>query len=143
VDDAPRVSASSVAANALPEAFSGVRQASKFLRDNGVPRSIRKQVLESFDRQSMRLRVAGDSEFGLRYFDDINAFARGRYVFGELPATRSSLALPANWNQMTYLRQFRVRPGTTMLEGPAAPQGFYPGGQIQRYILNLDDLLDP
>lgn len=130
-------------ANATPEAYAGVRQASQYLREAGVPRHIRKQVLESFDRQAMRVRVAGEAEFGIRYFDNVNAWPKGRYLFEQFPATRNSLALPPNWNQMTHFKQFQIRQGTTILEGPAARQGFYPGGQVQKYIANLDDLLDP
>ena len=130
-------------AHATPEAYAGVRQASQYLRETGVPRHIRKQVLESFDRQAIRVRVAGEAEYGIRYFDNINAWPKGRYLFEQFPATRNSLALPPNWNQMTHFKQFQIRPGTIILEGPAARQGFYPGGQIQKYIANLDDLLNP
>ncbi len=129
--------------HATPEAYAGVRQASQQLRDAGVPRHIRKQVLESFDRKAMQVRVAGDAEYGIRYFDNVNAWPKGRYLFEEFPATRNSLALPTDWNQMTHFRQFQIRPGTTIFEGPAARQGFYPGGQIQKYIADLDNLIAP
>lgn len=130
-------------ANATPEAYAGVRQASQQMREAGVPRHIRKQVLESFDRKAMRVRVVGEAEYGIRYYDNVNAWPRGRYLFEQFPGTRNSLALPPDWNQMTHFRQWRIRPGTTIFEGPAARQGSYPGGQAQKYIGNLDDLIDP
>ncbi len=40
---------------------------------------------------------------------------------------------------MTYFSQFKVTPGVTIIEGKAAAQGVgLPGGQIQKYISNLD-----
>lgn len=131
------------AVGATSEAYAGVRQASQQLRDAGVPRHIRKQVLESFDRKALQVRVAGEAEYGIRYFDNINAWPKGRFLFNEFPATRNSLALPTDWNQMTHFRQFQIRPGTTIFEGPAARQGFYPGGQVQKYIADLNNLIDP
>jgi len=128
---------------ATPEAYAGVKQTSEYLQKEGVPRHIRKKVLESFDRKSMELRIAGDFEYGLRYYDNINAMPKGRYLFEQFPANRNSLALPPEWNEMLYFKQFQIRPGTKFLEGPAAAQGLYPGGQKQRYILDLADLLEP
>ena len=129
---------------ATREPYEGVREASAYLRVQGVPRPIRKQVLESFDRRAMRLRLAGEQEFGVRYYDQILAFPRGRTLFETFPASRSSLALKPEWNQMRFLKQWRIRPGTKVFEGPAAPQGLaLPGGQTQKYILQLEDLLEP
>ncbi|MCH2074455.1 MAG: hypothetical protein MK130_06295, partial [Puniceicoccaceae bacterium] len=139
------LSGSSVATNSVDDVYAGVRQASQTLKDAGVPRQYRKQILESFQRENIAVRTAGDAEFGIRYFDDVNAFAEGRYLFESFPATRQSLALPPNWNQMTNFRQFQIRPGATIIEGPAASQGlYYPGGQVQKYILNPStDLIAP
>jgi len=41
---------------------------------------------------------------------------------------------------MAYFAQFKVAPGTTMIDGRASAQGVgLSGGQIQKYILNLSD----
>nr|WP_241608694.1 hypothetical protein [Rosenbergiella epipactidis] len=73
--------------------FKGVKNASAYLKKQGVPRKFRKQTLESFEIASIRVRQATNSEYGLRYFDGINANARGRYIFEIFQATRGSLAV--------------------------------------------------
>ena len=91
----------------------------------------------------MGVRAAGDTEFGIRYYDNVNSWPKGRYLFETFPATRDGLALTPTWNQMTNFKQYQFRPGAPILEGPAAPQGYYPGGQKQKYVLNIDDLIGP
>lgn len=110
----------------------------------GVPRRFRKQILESFDVRTLRVRTAGDAEFGIRYFDNVDAFPRGRYLFETFPASRDSLALQIEWNQMTGFKQWQIRPGATVLEGATSPQGVWRGGQTQKYIFDpVADLLEP
>ena len=124
--------------------YAGVQEASAYLRAQGIPREIRKQVFQSFYMQTIKVRQAGVSEYGLRYFDNVNAFAEGRYLFETFPASRASLALDPRWNKMTYFTQWQIRPGATLFEGVASPQGGgLPGGQIQKYVPNINDLLSP
>jgi RHS repeat-associated protein len=131
-------------AESLPNRFSGVREASKYLQDMGVPRARRVEILQSFEVDAMRVRTAGANEFGLRYFSNPNR-AGGSYLFETFPASRSSLAIKPEWNSMSGFRQFQVRPGTTILEGPASAQGPYlPGGQTQKFVLDWkNDLFSP
>lgn len=43
---------------------------------------------------------------------------------------------------MTNIARFKVKPGTTIIKGKAAPQGLgLPGGQIQKYINDLERLI--
>jgi hypothetical protein len=127
-----------------PDQYDGVKAASSYLKEQGVPRAFRKQVLESFEIETINVRPATETEFGLRYFDGVNAQAKGRYLFETFPATRESLAVKTEWNQMTHLAQFKVSPGATLIEGRASSQGVgLSGGQIQKYILNLSDLTTP
>ncbi|PSH42179.1 hypothetical protein BA193_15740 [Yersinia pseudotuberculosis] len=124
-----------------PHPYQGVRDASEYLRSQNVPRDFRKQIIQSFDIETIKVRPATSNEYGLRYFDNVNALEKGRYIFETFPATRSSLAVKTEWNQMTYFSQFKVTPGVTIIEGKAAAQGVgLPGGQIQKYISNLDKL---
>ena len=45
-------------------------------------------------------------------------------------------------NHMTNIAQFKVKPGTTILEGKAIPQGFgLHGGQTQKYNNDLERLI--
>ncbi|MGV1826927.1 RHS repeat-associated core domain-containing protein [Agrobacterium vitis] len=132
-----------LSASPFLDPYRGVKDASKYLKDTGVPRQYRKQVLESFDRDAIQVRPAGPSEYGIRYFDRVNAQDKGRYLFETFPATRETLALDPKWNQMSEFKQWQISPGSMLIEGPAAPQGLgLPGGQIQKYIPNLNDLLE-
>lgn len=126
--------------------YDGVKQASEYLQSQGVPRAYRKQILESFDVETIKLQTAGDSTYGLRFYGG-NANAEGRYLFETFsPLTnRQNLALPYEWNSMTGIQQFQVRSGTTMITGKAAAQksfgSQYIGGANQWYINNLEDLI--
>jgi hypothetical protein len=37
---------------------------------------------------------------------------------------------------MAGFRQWQIVPGTPIIEGRAAAQGIYPGGQVQKFILD-------
>ena len=126
--------------NKTDDIYAGVKQASKYLKDQGVPRHNRKQILESFDVRTITVKKAGTNEFGLRYYDDINAQAKGRFLFDTFSASRNSLALPTEWNQMTKIKQWQIKEGATMFEGIAAPQQYYSGGRKQIFVPNLGDL---
>ena len=110
----------------------------------GVPRADRVRILQSFEVDAMRVRTAGQNEFGLRFFSDPNRIG-GSYLFETFPASRGSLAIKPEWSTMSGFRQFQVRPGATILEGPAAAQGpLLPGGQTQKFILDWrSDLIRP
>ncbi len=116
--------------------FSGVKEASRILKELGLPRTVRKNILESFDRRTIKVRTAKKNEFGIRYYDNIDAFANGRYVFETFPASRNSLALLPEWNRMTYFKQWKIKEGTLLFEGIAAPQKYLQGGQIQKFIVD-------
>ena len=126
--------------------YDGVKQASEYLQSQGVPRAYRKQILESFDVETIKLQTAGENTYGLRFYGG-NANAEGRYLFETFsPLTnRQNLALPYEWNNMTGIQQFQVRSGTTMITGKAAAQksfgSQYIGGANQWYINNLEDLI--
>lgn len=132
------------APSSMPNRFDGVRQASQYLQDMGVARADRVRILQSFEVDAMRVRTAGQSEFGLRFFSNPNR-AGGSYLFETFPASRGSLAIKPEWSTMSGFRQFQVRPGATILEGPAATQGaLLPGGQTQKFILDWRaDLISP
>jgi RHS repeat-associated protein len=116
--------------------FGGVREASAYLRSQGVSRMRRVEILQAFERGTITLREAGASEFGLRYFSEPGRTG-GSWLFETFPASRASLAVKPEWNAMTGFRQFQIRPRTPMIRGRAAPQGPYlPGGQPQSFILD-------
>ena len=133
----------------LNDPYIGVKQASEYLQSQGVPRQFRKTTLESFDIDTIKLDVAGSNTYGLRFYDVINATAKGRYLFETFSSqvNRSNLALPPEWNRMTGIQQWQVKPDTIIIKGKAGPQyqmgDQYIGGVEQWYITNLDDLIKP
>ena len=91
--------------------YEGVKKASEYLKSQEVPRKFRKQILDSFDVRTIKLEVAGESIYGLRFFDGVNADAKGRYLFETFNPLikRNNLALPHEWNAMTGLKQFHIK----------------------------------
>jgi len=124
--------------------YAGVKNASQHLKEAGISRGRRKEILESFDRETIKMRPAGESEYGLRYYDETKAYAKGRYLFETFPATRESLAVKREWNDMNKVQQWKIEPGTSMIEGRASAQGpCLPGGQVQKFVLDLNKLSKP
>jgi len=128
--------------------YSGVKEASDYLKSQGVPRQYRKQILESFDVRTIKMDVAGPNTYGLRFHDfGVNAQAKGRFLFESFtPLTnRRNLALPYEWNKMTGIKQWQIKPGTPIIKGTVAPKfqygSQYVGGETQWYINNIDNLL--
>lgn len=132
-------------ADAITDSYKGVKEASAYLQSQGVPHHIRKSVLESFEKQTIAVRPAGNAEYGLRYHDGgISAQEKGRYLFETFPASRESLAIKPGWNQMSGIKQWKIEEGTAIIEGRAAGQGpGLGGGQTQKYINNLSNLKEP
>ncbi|NOU62359.1 RHS repeat-associated core domain-containing protein [Marinifilum caeruleilacunae] len=129
--------------NGLTSTYDGVRAASAYLQKKGVPRVYRKEILQSFDVETISLRTAGNRTYGIRFYGGA-AEAKGRYLFPTFTnyTNRTGLALPNKWNNMTGLKQFKIRTNTTYIYGRAAPQGgIYTGGSYQMYIHNLKDLI--
>jgi len=89
------------------------------------------------------MRPAGESEFGIRFYDNIKAYPKGSTLFKTFPASRQSLAIRPEWNSMSEFIQWRIRPGTMLIEGRATSQGPYlSGGQIQIVVPSfLKDLI--
>lgn len=105
--------------------YQGARDASTYLRSMGVSRAQRKQVIDSFYFEIISVQKAGNNQFGTRFHDyGKTARAEGQYVFETLTSqtNRSGLALPPGWNGMTAIKQWQIKPGSTMIRGRAAPQ---------------------
>ena len=133
------------AVNRPSSAYDGVRVAAKYLQNAGVPRQYRKQILQSFEIETISMKAAGDNTFGLRFFDDVNAFAKGRYLFPNFgnSVNRVGLALPPKWNMMTSFKQWQIAPGSQYVFGRTASQGGrFTGGNYQMYVNDLSNLMD-
>jgi RHS repeat-associated protein len=135
---------------ALPNSYQGVKEASEYLKSQGISRYKRKEILESFEVGTIKIETAGDNTFGLRFHDNgVNAYPQGSYLFetfGTL-TNRNNLALPPDWNGMTGIKQWQVPSGTPMITGKAAPQyqfgPQYVGGANQWWIMDRTKLIEP
>ncbi|MDR0953452.1 MAG: hemagglutinin repeat-containing protein [Elusimicrobiota bacterium] len=119
--------------DSLPNQYQEVKEASKYLQDLGISRLDRVKILQSFNPQNMSVNVAGDATYALRYYDIFDAKPNGPFLFPTFTnqSTRSGMAILSDWNKMTNIQQFQLRPGSVYIQGTAAPQGFYPGGSQQ------------
>lgn len=133
----------SVATNTTTGQHDGVRQLSQTLRDAGVPRTDRVDLINSFREGSIVARQASGNENLLRFFGG-DAQQLGRFLTPNFPqgSARSLLALPPN-NAVTGLGQFNLRQGATFFEGTVAPNFGKPGGGTQIFVPNLNDLVKP
>lgn len=91
--------------------------------------------------------VAEENTYGLRFFGTppkpyrgIGVKAKGSYLFETftLQINRTNLAIPPNWNKMTKLHQWQIKPGTHIIRGDVAPQlnfgSQYVGGAKQMWV---------
>lgn len=51
------------------------------MRNAGVPIDKRYQVLKSFDVNSIKVITATENTYGLRFYDNVYAYSKGRYLF--------------------------------------------------------------
>jgi hypothetical protein len=123
------------------EPYSGVKMASQYLIDMGLPRNVRKEILEAFNVGTIKMEVAGNSTYGIRFYGG-NARANGPYLFETFGqgSNRANMALPPQWNSMTAIQQWKIKPGTKYISGNAASQfsygSVYVGGSKQYWIPN-------
>ena len=126
--------------NPYDDCFKGVKLASQYLREMGVSRAKRKEILESFEIGTIKVQKAGVNEYGIRFFGG-NAQPMEQFLsdtFGPM-TNRANLALPPKWNSMTGIKQWKIKPETTMIKGKVTPQlnegPQYIGGANQIFIL--------
>jgi hypothetical protein len=124
----------------MPHRLAGAKAALQYLKDQGLTKIQRRDVLSTFNLETVKLRYAGVDEYGIRYFDNSNASPRGRFMFETFPGSREGLALKSEWNQMQGIKQWKIDPGTIVIEGETSPQGIWGGGQKQKYIFDKNAL---
>jgi len=123
------------------DSYVGVREASQYLKDMGMPRYYRKDILESFDVRTIKVERAKADSYGIRFYGG-NAKANGPYLFETFtPQTnRTNLALPPEWNAMSGIKQWKIKEGTSIFTGRAASQlqfgSQYVGGAKQIWVPN-------
>ena len=90
--------------------YKGVQEASQILKERGLPRQVRKNILQSFDVRTIKVRLARTNEYGIRFHDKgLKATANGRYLFKTFPASRNSLAIKPEWNNMKDIKQWQIK----------------------------------
>ena len=73
-------------------------------------RTIPKNILQSFDVRTIKVRLARTNEYGIRSHDKgLKATVNGRYLFETFPASRNSLAIKPEWNNMTDIKQWQIK----------------------------------
>ncbi|MBT0813070.1 hypothetical protein KIH41_17410 [Litoribacter ruber] len=81
-----------------------------------------------------------------RYYDNVGAFAKGRYMANPSSITgnrfidRMGLALRPKWNEMTKVAHWNLPKGTTVYKGKAAMQFPWIGGRTQYFVPNLNNI---
>jgi len=145
VDDAlaPAVKRLNAQIDEIGNSYNGVKETSNFLKNEGVSRIRRKEILESFEIETISLKRADNNTFGLRFYGG-DAQKVGRYLFPTFTnyTNRQGLALPIKWNNtMDGIQQFRLDINTPYIYGRAASQaGIYKGGSYQMYINNTNKM---
>lgn len=132
--------------------YEGVRELSGLLRDAGLSRKQRLDIINSFEEGSIIARRADGTENVIRFFGG-DADELGRFVTPTFPQgnARSVLALPGPnralgheyGNTAQYFTQYNLRANARFFEGTVAPNFGKPGGGTQYYVPNLDNLIKP
>jgi len=131
-----------------PGQYDGVRQLSQGMRDAGVPREARLEVINSFQPGTINARTAVGGENVIRFYSGgvlplvgNSSQPLGRFVTPTFPVSGDALSGLALPNFPGGLMQFNLRPGATYFEGTVAPNFGKPGGGVQYFVPNLSDLV--
>ena len=103
-------------------------------------------VAKTFSRGSYQKIVLDEPITLSRYYDNVKAFAKGRYmtnpssISGFKFADRMGLALKPKWNGMTKVANWNLPAGTTIYKGRAAIQFPWIGGKTQYFVPNINSI---
>jgi hypothetical protein len=81
-----------------------------------------------------------------RYYDNVFAYAKGRYMTNTTSITgvklldRIGLALRPKWNGMTKVAHWNIPAGTTIYKGRAGMQFPWIGGKTQYFVPNMQNI---
>jgi hypothetical protein len=81
-----------------------------------------------------------------RFYDNTNAFAKGRYMTDASALSSSTflnrmgLAMRPSWNGMTKQAHWTVPAGSTIYKGKAATQFPWIGGKTQYFVANISNV---
>jgi RHS repeat-associated protein len=126
---------------AFPNLFKGSKNASK-AKGSGLSENVAK----TFRGKTYEKIILEKPVTLSRYYDNVNAFAKGRYMTnsssltGNIFVDRMALALKPKWNLMTKTANWELPVGTTVFKGKAATQFPWIGGGTQYFVPNLNNL---
>ncbi len=78
-----------------------------------------------------------------RYYDNVSAFAKGRYMTDAISnplLDRIGLAIKPSWNAMTEVASWEIPAGSTIYKGRAAMQFPWIGGKTQYFVPDLSNI---
>ena len=102
-----------------------------------------KSIAKTFRRGRYKKIILDKPTVLSRYYDNVDAFAKGRYMTnpsslsGSRFLNRQGLALRPRWNKMTKLAHWQLQPGTVIYKGRAATQFPWLGGKTQYFLPDL------
>ncbi len=116
----------------------------RVLRGAGVPPQYISEALQSFEPGTIGLRIAGESDFGLRLYGGVSG-PKSPYVGPTFPlGDARSLNAVVPGNTLQNIAQWQIRPGTPFLEGRIRGAFGQPGGGMQWYVPDFrNNLLTP
>jgi len=115
----------------------------RVLREAGVPRKFISQALQSFEPGTITTRVAGKGDFGLRFYGGVSG-PKSPYLSPTFPLGKvRPLSAPHPKNTLQEIIQWRIRPGTPLLEGRVRAAFGQPGGGRQIYVPDFSNNLLP
>lgn len=116
----------------------------RVLREAGVPRQYISEALQSFVPGTITTRLAGENEFGLRFYGGVSG-PRSPYLQPTFPGGDvRSLTAPPPGNTLQSIKQWQIRPGVPLLEGRIRANFGQPGGGSQIYVPDFyNNLLEP
>jgi len=73
-----------------------------------------------------------------RYYDNVNAFAKGRFMTNSTSSSvfldRMGMAIRPSWNSMTKVAHWEIPAGATIYKGRSAMQFPWLGGKTQYFV---------
>lgn len=79
-----------------------------------------------------------------RYYDNVNAFAKGRFMTNSLSGftslDRMGMAIRPSWNGMTKVAHWEIPAGSIIYKGKAATQFPWLGGKTQYFVPQLGNI---
>jgi len=115
-----------------------IRRAAEFVKESGVDRKERRQVISAFGRET-EVRVLQQDMEAWRYYGGTGK-ARGRWLTPQpVSYPIRELALPPGSNA-SRVKQWIIPRDSKVLVGPTAPRFGQPGGATQIWVPNPDIL---